>query len=307
MSAGRSLLFLGSKTAGLRACRALCDLLPESGLTAILCPDDRTDSRCELAGFETLATERAIPLHLVSTRRETMALLQQLRPETAIVHGWYQILPVEDLPETLFLGFHYSPLPRYRGNAPLVWQIIQGEPEIGISFFELTAEMDAGRLVAQERVPLGPEETVADALEKADELVLEMLRGFVPAWLAGRVALRPQSDAEPSYCGLRLPEDGQIDWTWDAKRVHDFVRAQTRPYPGAFTSLPDGRYLKVWRSAPETRRFMGAPGAVVDVRPDYVVVAAGEGAVRLLETELAGSDDAPPDTLLLSLKTRLGR
>ena len=305
MDSDRSLVFLGSKAAGLRACRALAELLPEGRMEAIVCPDDRGDPRSVFDEFDALAKERGIPIYLAPTRRETMELLDRLAPDTAIVHGWYQILAVEDLPGTTFLGFHYSPLPRYRGNAPLVWQIIQGEEEIGVSFFELTAGMDAGRLVDRQTAPLGPNESIADALDKADALALGMLRAFVPAWLEGRVALTAQPDEEPSYCGLRVPDDGRIDWSWPARRIHDFVRAQTRPYPGAFTSLPDGRRLTVYRAELEERRFMGAPGAVVETGPEAVTVAAGEGAVRLIEIGIDDGGGQAAAEVLRSLKTRL--
>lgn len=300
-----SLVFLGSKAAGLSACRALADLLPTGSLRAMICPDDRSDPRCALADFEALAAGRGIAFHLARTRSETMAALDALQPDIAIVHGWYQILPVEERPETLFLGFHYSPLPRYRGNAPLVWQLIEGEPEFAISFFELTAEMDAGRLVDQQRVPLEPDETIDDALEKADAVVNRMLRDFASAW-SGAVVLRAQPDEEPSYCGLRVPDDGRIDWSWDGDRIHNFIRAQTRPYPGAFTSLPDGRGLRVWKSERESRRFLGAPGAVVEIGEKHVVVSAGHGAVRLTEVEPEGASPSPAAGVLRSLKTRLG-
>jgi methionyl-tRNA formyltransferase len=306
MTRSRSLVFLGSKAAGLGACRLLTEGLPAGTIAAIVCPDDRTDPRNVSADFEALAAERQIPFHVAATRRETMALLERLAPETVIVHGWYQILPVDELPDLSFLGFHYSPLPRYRGGAPLVWQIIRGEPEIGISFFELTPEMDAGRLVDQKSAPLGPDDTIADALEKANALALDMLREFVPGWLDGSVALQAQPDREPSYCGQRVPEDGWIDWSWSAAGIHDFIRAQTRPYPGAFTSLPDGRRLTVWRSQREERQFMGTPGAVVEIAPDHVVVAAGEGALRLIRVQAEGEDEAAASKVLRSIRTRLG-
>jgi methionyl-tRNA formyltransferase len=300
-----SVVFLGSKASGLSACRVLGDLLPPGSLRGIICPDDRDDARSVFTNFEAFAADRCIVLHLVRTRSETMAALDALRPDLAIVHGWYQILPVEERPQTLFLGFHYSPLPRYRGNAPLVWQIMEGEPEIGISFFELTAELDAGRLVDQQRVPLQPDETIADALKKADAVVTRMLREFASASV-GAVTLCPQPNEEPSYCGLRVKEDGRINWSWDAKRIHDFIRAQTRPYPGAFTSLPDGRRLHVWKSAREPRRFVGASGAVVEVAHEHVVVATGRGAVRLVEVQAEGEVAVPAMSVLRSLKIRLG-
>lgn len=306
MAIGRSLVFLGSKAAGLSACRTLHRLLPEGALAAIICPDDRNDARSAFPGFEAFAGESGVPLHLAANRRETMDLLGRYEPDTVIVHGWYQILPVEQRPDTLFLGFHYSPLPRYRGNAPLVWQIIDGQSEIGVSFFELTAEMDAGRIVARQIVPLSPAETIAEALAKADALAAHMLEAFAPAWVAGALDLSPQPDEEPSYCGLRLPEDGEIDWRWDGSRIHDFIRAQTRPYPGAFTSLPDGRTLRLWQSQREDRRFMGAPGAIVEIGKEHVVVAAGAGAVRLIQVEVEGEAAAPAADVLRSLRIRLG-
>ncbi|HEX9931951.1 MAG TPA: formyltransferase family protein [Allosphingosinicella sp.] len=306
MTPERSLVFLGSKAAGLRACRALAALLPAGRLEAIVCPEDRADPRSVYEEFDALAKAHGIPIYVVPNRRETMTLLERLEPETAIVHGWYQILDVASLPGTTFLGFHYSPLPRYRGNAPLVWQIIQGESEIGVSFFELTAEMDAGRLIDQKTATLGTEETIADALDKADALALDMLGDFVPTWLEGTVELRPQPEGEPSYCAMRVPEDGRIDWSWPGDRIHDFIRAQTRPYPGAFTILPDGRRLMVYRSARETRRFMGAPGSVAEISAGHVVIAAGEGAVRLIEAAVEGEGAQPAASLIRSLKTRLG-
>lgn len=301
---GRRLVFLGSKAAGLRVCRRLIELLPPNALAAVICPDDSADPRSVMADFE--AAAGAIPFHIVRTRAETVSLLKQYAPECALVHGWYQIIPTAEVGEINFLGFHYSPLPRYRGNAPLVWQVLNGEQQIGVSCFELVAEMDAGRLYAQGVADLGPDETIADALAKADQLAAGMLDKFVADWLVGEVNLHDQPDQEPSYCGLRTVEDGRIDWRAEGQAIHDFVRAQTRPYPGAYTSLPDGRRLTIWASAREPRVFMGVPGGIAEITEGHVVVTAGRGAVRLLEVQVEGGGPAAASTVLRSLKLRLG-
>lgn len=298
-------VFMGSKAAGLSLCRLMCETLPEGALSGILCPDDRADARSELAAFEALAAAHGVPLRVVANRAETMAALDHLAPRYVLVHGWYQIVPVDDTGTREFFGFHYSPLPRYRGNAPLVWQILNGEPEIGISFFRFTSGMDEGPVAAQARFPLGENGTVADALEAANAGMLDIARRLLPELVAGTLTLTSQPEAGASYCGLRTPADGVIDWHAPARRVHDFVRAQSDPYPGAFTRLEDGQLLRIWRTAIEPRTYFGVPGAVLEVHDDWVLVACGEGAVRVLEASVDGDPDRTPRRQLRSLRLRL--
>lgn len=300
----KRLLFLGSKKAGLVALRRLLHGLPEGTLPAILCPDDRADSRSEFEGFMSLASQHNLPLHLVQTTDETVDLIKCYTPKTVIVHGWYRLIPVAKFPGVQFLGFHYSPLPLYRGNAPLVWQIINGEDQLGVSFFVLTEGMDDGALVDQAVFKLAPTENVADALRKANELVARMLDDFIPRWLAGDVPTRPQPDIVASYCGLRTPEDGRITWHADAAQVNNFIRAQTRPYPGAFSHLGDGRVVRFWHSEVDSRRFYGTPGSVVEVSSNAISVACGDGAVKILVANLDGQISESVPSALRSLKVR---
>lgn len=300
---GQRLLFLGSKGAGLIALQRLLERLPAGRVQAILCPDDLTDSRSVYTAFERLAALHQVPLHMVTSTAQAIEWIQQYRPDTAVVHGWYRLIPVAQFPSLRFLGFHFSPLPTYRGNAPLVWQILNGEQQLGVSFFRLSEGMDDGELVDQRLFELGINEDVSSALDKANQLVMSMLDDFIPRWQAGDVSLKPQPDMTPSYCGLRQPEDGQIDWRADAEIVHNFIRAQTRPYPGAFSRLKDGRVVRFWRSEMEARTFFGVPGAVVDVAPDCVTVACGSGAIKIRELEIDGGGDVAAGPVR-SLKTR---
>lgn len=301
----RSLIFLGSKQAGLEVCRTLIDRLPIGALLAVVCPDDSSDQRSELSQFRLLAESNGIPFYVVKNVSETVKIVKTYNPRIAMVHGWYQILPAEDFANTMFLGFHYSPLPKYRGNAPLVWQIINGEKELGVSFFQLTSGMDEGDLVDQRFFSLSREEDVADALKKAGELTQKMLSDFINNFLIGNIKLIKQPSEKSSYCGLRQPEDGKVDWHRSAAMVHDFIRAQSKPYPGAFSYMPDGRKLTILKTSEEERQFYGVPGSVVEVKPEYVVVACGSGALRLLIIEIEGSAEVTPRNILKSLKTRL--
>lgn len=308
MAATRYVVFMGSKEGGLALARLLFDLGGAVRPALVLCPDDRADARSCLGEFERLCARQGVTLRCTHEVTEVQAALAAVGPALVLVHGWYRLIPIDELPACEFYGFHYSVLPAYRGNAPLVWQIINGEPRTGISFFRLGAGLDDGDLVGQGSFDLGPDESIADALARANTLALELARSSLPALVEGCQPLRPQSAEGGSYCSLRLPEDGLVDWEWPARRVHDFVRAQTRPYPGAFSVLGDGRILRIWRCAVDARRMFGPPGAVIGVEGDTVVVACGDAsALRVLACSIDDEPDIAPARAVGSLRVRLGR
>lgn len=301
----KPIVFMGSKRAGLNALLRLVEQLPPGFIRAVVCPDDLADSRSVIADFQALAALHELSIYIVKKREETLALLRRLAPSAVIVHGWYQLIPVDDFPNTEFFGFHYSPLPKYRGNAPLVWQIINGEKKLGVSFFVLSSGMDDGELLDQRFFQMADDENIADALNKADDLVASMLDDFVSHWISGDIPRFAQSQDVASYCGLRIPEDGRIDWTQPASVVHNFVRAQTHPYPGAYSQGADGQKIVFLKTALEERLFYGRPGAVVEVTSDAVVVACGIGALRVLQVARGDSEHTDVKTALGSLKVRL--
>jgi methionyl-tRNA formyltransferase len=286
------LLFMGSKQSGLSALGKILERLPKKHICGILCPDDTADERSKLPAFESLARKHALPLHVVKSGKGTSDLIGHYAPHTVLVHGWYRLLPVSSFPGTKFLGFHFSPLPEYRGSAPLVWQIINGKDLIGVSFFVLTDGMDDGDIVDQRFFNLSVDESVGDAIAKANCLVHEMLEDFIPRWLLGAVATRPQETTPASYCGMRLPLDGLIDWNKPSELIHDFIRAQSRPYPGAFSHMPDGRTVRFWKTKIEQRKFYGVAGSVVEVGSGFVIIACGSGALRILHSEIDGEVQA---------------
>jgi len=133
-------------------------------------------------------------------------------------------------------NMHGSLLPKYRGRAPVNWAVLMGESETGATLHEMTEKPDAGRIVDQQRVPIGPDETAAEVFAKVRDAAEMVLKRSIGPLVAGKAVLRPQDLSKGSYFGARKPEDGKIDWSKSAWEVHNLVRAVAPPYPGAFTT-----------------------------------------------------------------------
>ena len=241
--------------------------------------------------FDDLACE--LGARLIETAdvnsEESVRALAEARTDLVFVVGWSQLVrePFISLAPRGVFGMHPSLLPRHRGRAPIPWTILTGLAKTGVTLFEITdPTADSGPIVAQLEVPVDPDETATTLYEKLSQAHLELLREYVPLLLQGRAARIPQDDRRASAWPKRTPADGIIDWETRAPYLYDWVRAQTRPYPGAFTFLGDTKVI-VWRARP-VQAAQGAPaGTVVERRPDGAVVACGDGALLLEEVETA--------------------
>jgi methionyl-tRNA formyltransferase len=282
---------LVSKAAGL----ALMRFLVEEGLPVcgILTPDDRADSRSVLDDIRAAASAAGLSCVVDDSADAVEEHITAWGPDLILVLGWYRRIAVERWPTVPVFGFHGSPLPRYRGGAPIVWQIIEGEPRVGLTMFRLAAGIDDGDVVAVRYRAVALDETIADVLPWLGATAIALVREHIGSLLAGETELTPQDHSRATYCSLRYPSDGRIDWRMTARRVHDFVRAQTAPYPGAFTETTDGRSVHIWRTRLEPRTWLGPPGRVIDILSDGVVVACAEGAVIVTEATVAGEPGRP--------------
>jgi methionyl-tRNA formyltransferase len=218
------------------------------------------------------------------------------------------------------LNLHGSLLPRYRGRAPINWVLVQGETTTGATLHYMDEKPDHGDIVDQEAVPIDFEDTARSLFDKVAGAARVLLRRALPPLAAGTAVRRPQAHEQASYFGRRTPADGRIDWSWPAVRIHNLVRAVSRPYPGAFTEVA-GRRLLVWSARPassgtprsgSTARApsAAAPGTVLGPAEGGLLVACGDGdhlLVRLAQLE-NGPDlaDEPALARALPAGTRLG-
>ncbi len=226
-----------------------------------------------------------------------IAALREERPELVFVVGWSQLLRGELLslaPAGVF-GMHPTLLPRHRGRAPIPWALLSGLARTGVTLFEILDETaDSGAIVGQVAVPIEPDETATTLYAKLSRAHVELIAEHVPRLIDGTAARLPQDPRRASAWPRRTPADGIIDWDTRAPYLYDWVRAQTRPYPGAFTYLGDEK-LVVWSA--RAVEGSGPAGTVVEERPEGAVVACGEGALLLEEVEPAA---------VLAVGSRLG-
>jgi methionyl-tRNA formyltransferase len=218
---------------------------------------------------------------------ETVAAVAGLEPDLIFVVGWSQLVrePFIALAREGVFGMHPTLLPRHRGRAPIPWAILCGLARTGVTLFEIVdSTADSGEIVGQVVVDIAADETATTLFDRLAAAHVELLRECVPQLLA-RSAPRIRQDASrASTWPRRIPADGIIDWDTRAPYLHDWVRAQTRPYPGAFTFLGDEKVV-VWRARPVELEARAPAGTVVAAMPEGPVVACGEGALLLEEVE----------------------
>ncbi|UGQ14495.1 hypothetical protein LO772_13440 [Yinghuangia sp. ASG 101] len=262
---------------------------------------------------ETTALARTLDVPVVSGTRITDIghLVADLSPDAAVVSSYDRILPDHVLAHCPFVNVHYAPLPRGRGRANVNWAVINGDTETAITVHSMVPGLDAGGILYQEPVPIGPRDTVTDLYDRLNARQRAVLADAVARRLTGDEG-EPQDHTRATHGCTRLPDDGEIPWSATTDAIDRLVRALTPPYPGAFTHLGLAE-LRVLRAepAPDAPVFTGRiPGRVVLVDRSgegWVDVLTGDGVLRLHEVALG--PDGPPspaNTLITSVKTTLG-
>lgn len=274
--------FLGSKHFGLAVLKRLYEMSPNR-LKCVFTVNDEPDMRSAFRGISAFCEEAAIPLSTASEPDDISAVLERHGVDFLFVCGWYRLLPERLLGRLAggAMGIHHSLLPRYKGGAPLVWAIINGESEVGSSLFIFSDAMDAGDLLLQVRTPLFDQDTIATVSARLEMMMIDELSRAWPDILSGRQEPMPQNFSDSTFCSQRSHEDGVIDWTKPADKLHNFIRAQSPPYPGAFTYLW-GKKLIIRSAAVFGYPCFGPPGQVTLIDQCRPVIACGEGTALIL-------------------------
>jgi methionyl-tRNA formyltransferase len=254
------------------------------------------DNPGETIWFKTpamLAREHGIPVH-TSESVNTPAWLERiaaLRPELILSVYYRKMISTRilDLAPLGAFNMHGSLLPKYRGRAPINWAVLHGESRIGMTLHRMVKRADAGEIIDQEGVDIGPRDTAEQAFRKALPCARAVLARQMDKLLDGTTTGTPQDETQATYFGGRTPEDGRIDWSRPTAEIFNLIRAVTDPYPGAFSDVAGAR-LMVWWAEPESpaaRGRRGAPGEVLSLAP--LLIATGDGALELTRVEWRGT------------------
>jgi methionyl-tRNA formyltransferase len=225
---------------------------------------------------------------------ESVEALAALKPDLFVVVAYGQYIPtrVIELAPHEAINVHPSLLPKYRGSAPIQWAIANGDRETGVSIIYLAKKMDAGDILRQEPHPIGDDDTSATLHDKLARVGANLLLQAIDDIRAGTVKRTAQDEAQAVEIRKLAKEDGAVDWSQPAATIRNRIRAFD-PWPGSTFKLPSGQVSKVWKTALEAGD--GTPGELLDNR---LLVATGEGALRLLEIQPPGKKRMPAASFL---------
>ena len=255
-----------------------------------------------------LAQRLEVPVFSDVSIKGVKQIVIENNPDCTVVSSYNRVLPPELLARCRFVNVHYAPLPEYRGRANVNWAIINGEHDAAITIHVIAPGLDSGNVLFQQRVTIGPHDTVDDIYTVLNGIQREALGGTVADHVSGYEG-EPQNDTLATYgCG-RVSDDGEIDWSDPTKRIYALIRALTRLYP-AYTYL-DARRISIIRALPleNAPQYVGRiPGRVVGRSREsgHVDVLTGDGILRIYEVMTADSGVIPAATLIGSTRQTLG-
>lgn len=250
-------------------------------------------SRIKLA-----ALERNIPVEQPENVNapDGLAMIRGYTPDLLVTAAYGQILSPEllGIPRLGGINLHGSVLPAYRGAAPVARAIQHGEAESGVTVIRMTPRIDAGGMIAVAKTPIGADETAGELEDRLALLGAPLIAQTIAALEAGTAEVLPQDKSRVTKAPKLRKEDGQIDWSKPAQAVHNLVRAM-QPWPIAFTlwQRPQRDRLRVIVHKTALAEGQGAPGTVLEATGDTLVVAAREGAVRLITVQIEGKKPMP--------------
>lgn len=190
-----------------------------------------------------------------------------------------------NFPRKYAINFHGSLLPRYRGRTPHVWAIINNETETGITAHFISETCDSGDIIFQEKVNIDNKMTGADLLAHFSSrypCIIDKVIGMIEL---GNIEAKKQDENKATYFGKRSPEDGIINWHWQRERINNWIRAQAKPYPGAFTYYQGKKIIIHQISFSELGYFDADPDGLVLEGGEKPIIKTPNGAIQILIME----------------------
>jgi methionyl-tRNA formyltransferase len=237
---------------------------------------------------------------------DALAKVRAAAPELLLSFYYRDILPaaIFGLPRLGAFNMHGSLLPKYRGRAPVNWAVVNGEDRTGATLHVMTEKADAGDIVDQEAVPIGPEDTAIEVQGRVTAAAVAILGRRLEDLKAGRAPRRPQNESQATTFPRRSPEDGRIEWSKKtSQEVHNLVRAVTHPYPGAFSDVLGKGRIYIWKTrVPNLGAHDNFPGQIRQEQGHLYVACADDTYVEILSLQREGEPEVSAQDFKINLR-----
>lgn len=221
---------------------------------------------------------------------EEMQRVISLAPDLIVTAAFGQFLPTKLIAAAKVgaVNVHGSLLPKYRGGAPVQYAIMNGDQETGVTIIYMVKKMDAGDMLAQAKLPIGPHDDTGSIFAKMSTLGRDTLLATLPKLVAGELVAQKQDESQVVFSPTIKPEEEKLSLTLNAKQIDWKVRA-LRPAPGAYFENFNGKRTKLWDVTPLAETTSLPAGAVVAVTKHELKLAAADGSVyQVNELQPAG-------------------
>jgi len=280
--------FIGCHEISLYCLKRICELSKDRGDNVSIVYNltkEEGKKHSAYVDFDSLQKQFGFELHYVSnvSSEHSIELLKKSDLDVLFIIGWHRIVPQTVLDSAkVKLGIHSSMLPKDRGSSPINWQIIRDEKEGGITLFHLTDEVDSGAIVDQYRYEISAEDDIGTVYQKATKGSIILLeRNWEDICQLNPKAIE-QNEGQVTINLRRKPEDGLIKWSRSSVECYNWIRALTKPYPGAFTFW-NKKKVFLWTSKMVVHKS-GKYGEIID--NEKLIVSTGEGCLEILSVQI---------------------
>lgn len=220
--------------------------------------------------------------------KENIKIMRLLEPDFIFAIGFSQLVSKEilDIPKYGVIGLHPADLPKYRGRAVIVWQMLTGVRTSKVTLFRIDEGADTGEIIDQEPFVIDENDYASDVLDKSHDALLKLYHRALPRLMDGSYTLTKQDESQATYCLRRTPEDGLIDWTLPGNEIIRLVHAISKPYPGAFSYYDNKHKIIIWRAKLEENTiYYGFPGQIARIDDEHMVIVIKDGLLIVEEYE----------------------
>lgn len=273
---------------------SLKKLIENYEVKAVFTQPDRPKGRGKklaMSPIKEVALENDIPVFQpksLKKEHEYVEKLKEIKPDFIIVVAFGQILSEEvlNIPKYACINVHASLLPKYRGSAPIIWSVVNGEKKSGVTTMLMAKGIDTGDMLLKCETDIDSDMTAGqlhDILsEKGAGLLLDTIEGFKN----GKIKPEKQDDEEASYISVISKELGEINWNNTAYHIHNLIRG-FNPWPSAYTHYED-KIMKIHEANVFDSGFKGTPGLITYVDKDGIKVETGEGKLLITSIQFPG-------------------